>query len=82
VRIAGRRSFIITALALRAQVFDNALGRIDSERDLDQWSAAWSRRIRIADKAIDRYAEAATGNREYFLNKPYRIGGPRKNDVP
>jgi hypothetical protein len=24
--------------------------------------------------AIDQYAEAALGNREYFLNKPYRIG--------
>ena len=24
--------------------------------------------------AIDQYAEAATGNREYFLNKPHRIG--------
>lgn len=25
--------------------------------------------------AIDQYAEAATGNREYFLNKPVSIGG-------
>jgi hypothetical protein len=24
--------------------------------------------------AIDQYAEAATGNREYFLNKPHGIG--------
>jgi hypothetical protein len=24
--------------------------------------------------AIDQYAEAATGNRNYFLNKPPRIG--------
>jgi len=24
--------------------------------------------------AIDQYAEAALGNREYFLNKPHRIG--------
>jgi hypothetical protein len=24
--------------------------------------------------AIDQYAEAAIGNREYFLNRPYRIG--------
>lgn len=28
--------------------------------------------------AIDQYAEAATGNREYFLNKPHSIGGSRK----
>jgi hypothetical protein len=33
--------------------------------------------------SIDQYAEAATGNREYFLNKPYGIGGTRKSgDVP
>jgi hypothetical protein len=32
--------------------------------------------------AIDQYAEAALGNRSYFLNKPYSIGGPAKgNDV-
>ncbi len=24
--------------------------------------------------AIDQYAEAALGNREYFLNRPHRIG--------
>lgn len=23
---------------------------------------------------IDQYAEAALGNRDYFLNRPYRIG--------
>lgn len=28
--------------------------------------------------AIDQYAEAATGNREYFLNKPVSIGDTRK----
>ncbi|UPK40056.1 hypothetical protein IVB18_24200 [Bradyrhizobium sp. 186] len=33
--------------------------------------------------AIDQYAEAATGNREYFLNKPVSIGESRKSgDVP
>jgi len=33
--------------------------------------------------SIDQYAEAALGNRNYFLNKPYRIGGSRKaGDVP
>jgi hypothetical protein len=25
--------------------------------------------------AIDQYAEAALGNREFFLNRPYGIGG-------
>jgi len=33
--------------------------------------------------AIDQYAEAALGNREFFLNKPHSIGGGRRNgDVP
>ena len=31
--------------------------------------------------AIDQYAEKALGNREYFLNKPYSIGGGGKGDV-
>jgi hypothetical protein len=30
--------------------------------------------------AIDQYADAATGNRDYFLNKPYSIGGSRRSD--
>ena len=29
---------------------------------------------------IDQYAEKALGNRDYFLNKPYSIGGSRRND--
>jgi hypothetical protein len=33
--------------------------------------------------SIDQYAEAATGNREYFLKKPHSIGGTRKRgDIP
>ena len=32
--------------------------------------------------SIYQYAEAATGNREFFWNKPYGIGGSRKGDVP
>jgi len=31
---------------------------------------------------IDQYAEAALGNREFFLNKPYGIGGRMKDDIP
>ena len=30
--------------------------------------------------AIDEYAEATTGNRDFFWNKPHSIGGSRKND--
>jgi hypothetical protein len=32
--------------------------------------------------AIDQYAEAALGNRSYFLNRPYGVGGGQRNDVP
>ena len=32
--------------------------------------------------AIDQFAEAATGNRSYFLNRPHSIGGSRKRDIP
>jgi hypothetical protein len=29
--------------------------------------------------AIDQYAEKALGNRDYFLNKPYGVGGTGKD---
>jgi hypothetical protein len=32
--------------------------------------------------AIDRYAEKALGNREYFLNKPYGIGSGSNDHIP
>ncbi len=32
--------------------------------------------------SIDQYAEAALGNREFFLNKPYGIGGGMKDNIP
>jgi hypothetical protein len=32
--------------------------------------------------SIDQYAEAALGNREFFLNKPYGIGARMKDDIP
>ena len=32
--------------------------------------------------SIDQYAEAATGNREYFWNKPHRTGVFKKGDIP
>nr|WP_315826141.1 hypothetical protein [Bradyrhizobium sp. SZCCHNG3015] len=32
--------------------------------------------------SIDQYAEAATGNRGFFLNRPHSIGGGRSGDVP
>lgn len=32
--------------------------------------------------AIDQYAEAATGNREFFWNRPYGIGGGGNGGTP
>ena len=32
--------------------------------------------------AIDQYAEAALGNRDYLLNRPHSIGGSRRDDIP
>jgi hypothetical protein len=32
--------------------------------------------------SIDQYAEAALGNRDYFLNKPHGIGGGMKDHIP
>ena len=43
----------------------------------------WCRmHIEAIQVAIDQYAEAALGNREFFLNRPYSIGPMRKGDVP
>lgn len=38
--------------------------------------------VQAISLSIDQYAEAALGNRNYFLNKPYGIGGSRRSDVP
>jgi hypothetical protein len=32
--------------------------------------------------SIDQYAEAALGNRDYFLNKPYGVGGGKADHIP
>jgi len=39
--------------------------------------------IEAIQVAIDQYAEAALGNREFFLNKPHSIGDNRRSaDIP
>jgi len=44
----------------------------------------WCRmHIEAIQVAIDQYAEAALGNREFFLNKPHSIGDNRRSaDIP
>jgi len=42
----------------------------------------WCRmHVEAIQVAIDQYAEAALGNREFFLNKPHSIGG-RNSKIP
>lgn len=38
--------------------------------------------VQAISVAIDQYAEKAMCNRDYFLNKPYGIGGGKKGDFP
>ena len=70
--------------------------RYDDKADNPPWIKALAEVRRLAPRegwryhhvqaiivAIDQYAEAALGNREFFLNKPYGIGGSRtKDDIP
>jgi hypothetical protein len=39
-------------------------------------------RVQAIIVSIDQYAEAATGNRQFFLNKPHSVGGERKPNNP
>ena len=60
--------------------FLKALEDVRRKATREGWCYAHVQAIIVA---IDQYAEAATGNREYFLNKPHSIGGSRMaGDVP
>lgn len=58
--------------------FLTALNEVRRQATREGWCYAHVQAIIVA---IDQYAEAATGNREYFLNKPVSIG-PKKDDAP
>ena len=49
-----------------------ALAEVRIQATREGWCHAHVQAIIVA---IDQYAEAALGNRSYFLNKPYGIGG-------
>ncbi|MBR1275603.1 hypothetical protein [Bradyrhizobium sp. AUGA SZCCT0283] len=51
-------------------------------RRLAQREGCCYQHVQAITVAIDQYAEAALGNRDYFLNKPYSIGGGRSDHVP
>jgi hypothetical protein len=53
--------------------FLKALEQVRRQATREGWCYHHVQAIMVA---IDQYAEAATGNREYFLNKPHSIGGP------
>jgi hypothetical protein len=60
--------------------FLKALDEVRRKATREGWCRAHVEAIIVA---IDQYAEAATGNRDYFLNKPYSIGGRRNSgDIP
>lgn len=52
--------------------FLKALDDVRRKATREGWCRAHVEAIIVS---IDQYAEAATGNREYFLNKPHSIGG-------
>lgn len=60
--------------------FLKALDDVRRKATREEWCRAHVEAIIVA---IDQYAEAATGNRDYFLNKPHSIGGRRvSSDIP
>ena len=59
--------------------FLHALGKVRHQAALEGYCYQHVQAIIVA---IDQYAEAATGNREYFLNKSQSIGGRRAGDIP
>lgn len=60
--------------------FLKALEDVRRKATREGWCYAHVQAIIVS---IDQYAEAATGNRDYFLNKPVSIGDSRKaGDIP
>jgi len=58
----------------------NALAEVRRLATREGWCHQHVQAIMVA---IDQYAEKALGNRDYFLNKPYSIGGKDRNgNVP
>jgi hypothetical protein len=58
---------------------DKSPGGSSYPGDAGGWCHAHVQAIIVA---INQYAEAALGNRSYFLNKPYGVGGGRSDNVP
>ncbi|MEH2624447.1 hypothetical protein V1292_002502 [Bradyrhizobium sp. AZCC 1719] len=56
-----------------------ALAEVRIRATREGWCHAHVQAIVVA---IDQYAEAALGNRDYFLNRPHSIGGRSNNSIP
>ncbi len=56
-----------------------ALAEVRIRATREGWCHAHVQAIVVA---IDQYAEAALGNRDYFLNRPHSIGDRRNNNIP
>jgi hypothetical protein len=56
-----------------------ALAEVRSRATREGWCYHHVQAIIVA---IDQYAEAALGNRQFFLNKPYGVGGTRNDRIP
>src|ERR1700730_5114334 len=79
----------------RGEVMREPLQWYDHNADNPPWIKALAKVRRLAPRegwryqhvqaiivAIDQYAEATLGNREFFLNKPYGIGDRTKDNSP
>ena len=56
-----------------------AMAEVRIQATREGWCQAHVQAIIVA---IDQYAETALGNRCHFLNKPYGVGGGRRDNVP
>jgi hypothetical protein len=56
-----------------------ALAEVRQLAPREGWRYQHVQAIIVAD---DQYAEAALGNRDFFLSKPYGIGGRTKDNLP
>jgi hypothetical protein len=75
-RSVSRRAVLASASAIAARF---ALAEVRRLATREGWRYQHVQAIIVS---IDQYAEAALGNREFFLNKPYGIGGRTKDDIP
>jgi hypothetical protein len=55
---------------------------VECDRRLATQLGRCYQRVQAFIVTIEQNAEAATRNREYFLNKLHSIGGRRKGDIP